>query len=214
MINIVINDEDSFYRFGLLKLLQGLFSLGESDFILSDKLDAATIHNIDIIVMNFSVGETVICHKVLKSRKKGSLLIGVYPEQKDPRFAKLPLCIKQSVFIARNDSIKSVTDKIHLAFKNSDAMRGRKYSVNCLDCSCRVLSRQQVKIAAGFFHGQGTKEIAELLSINIKTVSAHKRQIMQKYDLDCDSELLTLLNRMGHKHNMRYLFNGRLIFTV
>ncbi len=55
---------------------------------------------------------------------------------------------------------------------------------------------------------------APSLSINAKTVSAHKRQIMQKYDLDCDFELLTLLNRMGHQQNMRYLFSERLIFIV
>ena len=214
MMNVVINDKDLFFRFGLLKLLQQIFSLAETDFIVSDKLDATTVHDVDVIVMNFSVGETVICHQVLKKRKKKSLLIGIYPEKKNPRFARLPLCVKNSVFIARDDSIKAITDKIHFVAKSLTVSREGEYAFSCLDCACRVLSLQQMKIAVGFFHGQDTKQIAKVLSINAKTVSAHKRQIMQKYDLDCDFELLTLLNRMGHQQNMRYLFSERLIFIV
>lgn len=98
MMNVVINDKDLFFRFGLLKLLQQIFSLAETDYIVSDKLDATTVHDVDVIVMNFSVGETVICHQVLKKRKKKSLLIGIYPEKKilgsqDYR------CVSRTVFL-------------------------------------------------------------------------------------------------------------------
>lgn len=212
-MNVVINDKDSFFRFGLLKLLQQIFSLAETDFIVSDKLDATTVHDVDVIVMNFSVGETVICHQVLKKGRK-KFIDRHLSGEKNPRFARLPLCVKNSVFIARDDSIKAITDKIHFAAKSLTVSREGEYAFSCLDCACRVLSPQQMKIAVGFFHGQDTKQIAKVLSINAKTVSAHKRQIMQKYDLDCDFELLTLLNRMGHQQNMRYLFSERLIFIV
>ncbi|EOK5539741.1 hypothetical protein ACM6T0_004490 [Enterobacter kobei] len=74
MMNVVINDKDLFFRFGLLKLLQQIFSLAETDFIVSDKLDATTVHDVDVIVMNFSVGETVICHQVPKKKEENKFI--------------------------------------------------------------------------------------------------------------------------------------------
>lgn len=71
----------------------------------------------------------------------------------------------------------------------------------CLQCKYRALSPQQLTIAKYLLHGKDNVGIAKSLKLSVKTVSAHKRLMMSKFNLNSDCELLQFLNNLK-KHDL------------
>jgi len=67
--------------------------------------------------------------------------------------------------------------------------------MKCLKGKCRKLTSQQYSIIKFMLDGNDIQDIADLLDISAKTVSAHKRMIMTKFNLNSDYELLQLFNK-------------------
>ncbi|MDN6632213.1 MAG: helix-turn-helix transcriptional regulator [Enterobacterales bacterium] len=54
------------------------------------------------------------------------------------------------------------------------------------------LSLQEIKIISYISHGFTIARIANILGLSVKTVSAHKRRVMRKFNIKNNVELITL----------------------
>lgn len=194
MINVIIDDKNSLYRHGLESLFREIFR-GASfrPLTVGTTLDPYTVAKADIIVKYLTPGESRLCHPLFLHRKRANLLVGVYEGNKDPSRGVLPLCFRNTIFIHRADPINSISQQIKTAWFHSQRVIPLFFERNCSDCRYMQLSAQQLKIATQIYAGANIEQIARFLDINGKNVSAHKRGLMNKFNLTSDFELVNLI---------------------
>lgn len=193
-MKIVIEESDALYRHGMEQLLKKIFASQGNAAIEIEKLTPTNLLNADIIVKRYDAGIKYICQPLIRKRKANSLIIGVYEGDRDDINSGLPLCISNIVFINRRESVVKAKDIIMQGWEECHS-RPRSYNhLMCVSCKHRTLTSQQVLVAAHFYRGYSPQKTAEILNINYKTVGAHKRMIMTKFDLETDYDLLNFIN--------------------
>jgi len=200
MLQIVMSDKNTTYQKGMEILLENIFLHEEGKLVEFLTLTEANVAIADIIVKYFEPGESYLCNPILRNRKATSLLIGIYQGTNKPHIGEMPLCVNNMVFINRTESLSKTRVLIVRGWENSTKTAYKNIRRNCQSCLHRTLSPQQVKVAAHFYRGFNTEKIASDLQLNVKTVCAHKRMIMTKFNLYSDCELLHFLN--GLKNQM------------
>lgn len=201
MLNIAIDDSDSLYRNGMEIFLEELFLKEKKEPVQFDSLTKSNATQVDVVVISFSAGDEYICQPLLKYRSKPGFIIGIYDGDKSPYHHELPLCIKNIVFINRAESLNMVYEQVVKAWKYNIENPVFLHYNKCLQCKYRALSPQQLTIAKYLLRGNDIVDIAKSLELSVKTVSAHKRLMMSKFNLKSDCELLQFLNNLK-KHNM------------
>ncbi|HKN05882.1 MAG TPA: helix-turn-helix transcriptional regulator [Buttiauxella sp.] len=198
MLNIAIDDSNTFYRYGLERFLENIFFLEKNKVVKFQALTKFNIKEADVVVQSFVAGEEYSCHYKLKYRSKPGLVIGLYEKERGKILSELPNCIRNVVIVNRTDSLSDCRDKIISAWDEvaTQPQPQAKHYRKCFSCKYLTLTSQQVTIAKKMLHGQDISQIAQALGINVKTVSAHKRLIMQKFNLRNNFELMHLLYNM------------------
>lgn len=193
MLNIAVEDSDSLYRNGMEIFLKEIFLEEQNEPLQINSLNRANATQADIIVKSFVAGAEYVCQPMLKHRMKPGVIIGIYDGDESPHHNELPLCIKNIVFINRSEPLSTAREQVIQAWKdnveNAKPLNGKK----CLKCKYRTLTPQQITIAKHLLRGYDIIDIAKLLKIHVKTVSAHKRLMMSKFNLNSDCELLHFL---------------------
>jgi DNA-binding CsgD family transcriptional regulator len=210
MLRIIVEDRYTLYKKGMEILLEQIFLCEEDERIEFMSLTEDNVAMADVIVKNFDPGESYICNPLLRERKAASLLIGIYEGSANPHFGTLPLCVKNIVFINRAESLCKAMTLIMRGWENCMLVGNKNTQPNCLHCLHRTLSPQQVRVAENFYRGFTPEGIASNLQLNVKTVCAHKRKIMAKFDLYSDCELLHFLNGLKKQKLMPNLFSESL----
>jgi DNA-binding CsgD family transcriptional regulator len=196
MLNIAIDDANNFYRYGLECFLEDLFANENNKGVHFEALTKFNINKADVVVQSYVAGEEYACHSKLKYRNKPGLIIGLYDQGRGDFIADLPTCIKNVIFIYRTDSVSDCREKIISAWDEIPLLSGVKDYKKCFHCKYLTLTPQQIVIARKMLQGQDLSQIAISLGINVKTVSAHKRLIMHKFNLHTDFELLRFFNSL------------------
>lgn len=207
MLQIVIGDKNTLYQKGMENFLEQIFLHEEGRLIELLTLTEAHVAIADIIVKYFEPGESYICNPILRERKPDSLLLGIYEGNTNPHIGELPLCVNNIVFINRAESLIKTRAAIVRGWGDSTLAGCKNIRRNCQYCLHRTLSPQQVKVAAHFYRGYNTEKIASDLQLNVKTVYAHKRMIMTKFNLYSDCELLHFLNGLKDQKLTQNLFS-------
>lgn len=198
MISILIKDSNSLFSHGLQVFLKELF---KRDF--SQKVSFVvdyTPENIaaaDVIVLSLCRGERYTCSPELRSRKKG-VIIGLINEEE--AVGPSPSCFEDITYINRGSSLSEMAGKIGAVWKKWLASAQFKQCFSCVSCSCRQMSSRQLQIMALYYKGLTVKQIAFKMGLNHKSVSAYKYQVMNKYNLRNDTELLAFLNVLANKN--------------
>ncbi|OAT31828.1 hypothetical protein M975_1718 [Buttiauxella brennerae ATCC 51605] len=200
MLNIAIDDSDSLYRNGMEIFLEELFLEEQNEPVQFNPLTKTNSIQADVIVKSFVAGAEYICQPMLKYRSRPGLIIGIYDGEKTPYHNELPLCIKNVVFINRAEPLNTAREQVVQAWRNNIENPESLPCKKCLKCKYRSLTPQQLTIAKLLLRGHDIIGIAELLELNVKTISAHKRLMMSKFNLHSDCELLLFLNNLK-KHN-------------
>ena len=204
MLNITLDVNDFYFSYGLESLLRESEGLSEHEVNISYGLDDKSVGHADIIVTTFLAGEAYICHDIFKKRKPGGWLICIFSGKIPPRLTSLPSCFNDAIFISRYDDISALVNNL---VKYNNKKLNREGAIDkCLNCNCRNLTGKQLKIATYIYCGLESKKIADNLSIDIKTVYAHKKQLMQKFDLSTDYELFEFLTLLKNKTSFSNTF--------
>jgi len=200
MLNIAVDDSDSLYRNGMEMFLEELFLEEQNEPVQFNSLTKSNATQVDVIVKSFVPGAEYICQPMLKYRSKPGVIIGIYDGDKSPYHDELPLCIKNIVFINRSEPLETAREQVIQAWNENVEKPSTLACKKCLKCKYRTLTPQQVTIAKHMLKGCDIIDIEKSLKINVKTVSAHKRLMMNKFNLSSDCELLQFLNNL-RKHN-------------
>lgn len=214
MLKIAIEETDALFRNGFEMLLKELFMDEECHEIYIQELDSFNVSNADVIVKNYTSGMHFVCQPMIRRRKPNNLIIGLYEGTVIPDFTLLPLCISNIVFINRNDSVLNIQEKIRLGWQRCNTNPHHVNHMSCLSCRHRSLTRQQVVIAGHFYRGYSPQQMAKILNINPKTVCAHKRAIMDKFNLSSDCELLIFCNSLIKNKYSAGLFKIAMVHHV
>lgn len=198
MINIILDDSDSFYRLGMQTLLSSIFS---REIAFTTALTPQSVATADVMVMGLSHGEISVCHPLLHARKKNSLLIGLYEGKVIPQYDALPLCFKNIIFINRREPIAQIKKSVKQGWESCREDPVIIHQWKCQSCRHKTLSPQQINVAKHYYHGASAEQISQILRISVKTVFTHKRMIMSKFDLHSDYELFTLFNVIKSLNN-------------
>lgn len=205
MIKIIIEHDDAFFRLAIEELLNQIFiNQLEKPTFMPNEVGTRSIALADMIIMEFKPGEIFICHPALHTRKKNSLIIGVYDNASKLRAIGLPLCFKDMILINRSEALSRIKQKIITGWESCRHKNLTANNWNCRDCGHKTFSTQQIRFIKLYYYGTAIEEIAQSLDISQKTVYAHKRMIMHKFGLRTDYELLTLLNVLKR---LKYSFN-------
>ncbi|RJT27989.1 LuxR family transcriptional regulator [Buttiauxella izardii] len=196
MLNIAFEDTNALYRKGMELFLKDVFSGEQNKNVKFNSLTSVNSPHVDIIVKNFVAGAEYVCQPILKFRRKPGLIIGITDGEKNCHHNDLPLCIKNIVFVHRSESLNSIRENVTRAWKDNLQNQNFLQVKKCLQCKYRTLTPQQVTIAKHLLRGCDIMDIAELMNVNVKTVSAHKRLMMRKFNLSSDCELLQFLNNL------------------
>lgn len=201
MCNILINTNNNMLLHGLTLLFKQVFnSFVKENEINIHEFTQDAISDADIVVMPFIAGESTICHQFLQARKANSLMIVFYDGENPHINNELPLCFNNTVFIKRVETIHNIVKLIRQGWEYRDNNIIEPYKRDCFSCKHRTLSEQQIKLVDSFYLGENTSDIAKKLNVKTKTVYAHKRIIMKKYNVSNDFELISLLHHIKNNY--------------
>ena len=210
MIRVLIDDDNAFYREGLWHFIKKNFT--SSDYGTLELLETSqeNLAASDIVVKIFQNGGTQVCHHELLHRKANSLLIAVCSEAAQPPLSRLPDCLKSVLFVSRREALNALSLKVLQAWKHVQFEEERVR--NCQECQALYFSPQEEKVVRYICLGFSVERIAWILSLNIKTVSSHKRSVMHKFNLNSDAELLTLMKL--YEERLTYVSGRRRLFYL
>ncbi|KFC81314.1 LuxR C-terminal-related transcriptional regulator [Buttiauxella agrestis] len=210
MLNIAVDDSDALYRTGMELLLKELFLSEQNKSVKFSLLTKTNAIQADVIVKSFVPGAEYVCQPILKFRSKPGLIIGIVDGDKKPYHDVLPLCVKDIIFIHRSEPLSTARYNVINGWNESLQKPSKVNCKKCLQCKYRTLTPQQSIIAKYFLRGNDIVDIAKLLQINVKTVSAHKRLMMSKFNLNSDCELLRFLKNLKMHNPPVHLFIDKL----
>jgi DNA-binding CsgD family transcriptional regulator len=199
MLKIVFDETDLIYRQGMEALFNQIPLDGGDGGVEFNSLTTISAMIADVVVKSFVPGEEYTCQSILKFRTRPGIIIGLHERKSVPRPSDLPLCITNITFVRRADSLSKVTGQIIQAWKERNVKSSNMPWLKCIECKCRKLTLQQQEIIKCMLDNKDTPDTAELLDISSKTVSAHKRTIMNKFNLKSNCEVLQLFNKHSIK---------------
>jgi DNA-binding CsgD family transcriptional regulator len=195
MLNIAFDETDLIYRQGMETLFNQIHLDGAGEGIEFNSLTIINATVADVVIKSFVPGEEYICQPTLKFRTKPGVIIGLHEGRNIPHPSELPLCITKIIFVRRADSLNNVKDKIIQAWNERNVESSNQSWAKCIECKRRKLTSQQHEIIKYMLNNKDTQNTAELLDISPKTVSTHKRTIMNKFNLKSDCEVLQLFSK-------------------
>jgi DNA-binding NarL/FixJ family response regulator len=198
--SVLLADDHKIVRHGLRKILEDEFTevtVGEAsrDFEIYEQLDKIKW---DIIILDISLpGKSGL--EVLKDIKSVHphipvLILSMYPEE---QFALRVMKSGAAGYVRKDSAPEELVDAV------SEILSGRKYySPAVMDLLSdnvkrgakselsEILSDREYEIFMLIAQGKTVSEIAEILSLSVKTVSTHRSHILEKTKLKNNADIV------------------------
>lgn len=205
MINVLIKEVDALYQYGLMALVTELFkNEGAENVNFLGGYEHNNIRQADIIIFSLKKGEHFTCFPELKHAYTGSM-IGITDADVIPSYF-LPICIRNMLFLKRDATVDSIRQTIRQAWISHTTLFETVTEKFCGGCKQKMLSLQELRVMAGFYHAQSATEIAKKMKLMPKTIYTHKYAVMHKFNLKSEHELLEFLNSLMEKRCNPNLF--------
>ncbi|MEM6162498.1 LuxR C-terminal-related transcriptional regulator [Erwinia sp. P6884] len=190
-------DDDYYFRLGISEIIgETLISCIDIEF--SSGFDSETLKNADVILISVSRWRIFMCQPAYRFRKKGSVLLVFVDRTESIISEQLPVCYQSLTVIDRTASLKIVREKMVNAWKSARAEQSKTYKpTDCIRCSYARMSLVQLRVISYLKNGHTVRQTAESLGLSVKTVYAHKYNVMKKYDLKGDYDFHSLLNNLS-----------------
>lgn len=198
--SVLLADDHNIVRLGLRKILEEEFpevTVGEAsrDFEIFEQIDKAKW---DIVILDISMpgksGLDIL--KDIKSLKPELpvLILSMYPEE---QFALRVMKSGASGYVRKDSAPEELVDAVN------EILSGKKYYspavMNILSDSVKkggktdlseILSDREYEIFMLIAQGKTVSEIAEILSLSVKTVSTHRTHILEKTKLKNNADII------------------------
>ncbi|WP_428944977.1 helix-turn-helix domain-containing protein [Pantoea sp. FN060301] len=190
-------DEDYYFRLGISEIIGGTL-LSCIDIEFSSGFDSETLKSADVIVISVSRWRLFMCQPAYRYRKKGSVLLVFIDRAENIVSEQLPVCYQSLTVIERTEPVSKVREKIIKAWRIAHAEQSKSYKpTDCMRCSYARMSLVQLRVISYLKNGNTVRQTAETLGLSVKTVYAHKYNVMKKYDLKGDYDFHSLLNNLS-----------------
>jgi len=207
MIKVLIVDDHTIVREGLRQILEET-----SDIVVNDEassaqevIDKVWNNSYDVVLLDISLpgrsGLDVL--KQLKSIKPDLpiLILSMHPEE---QYAIRSLRAKASGYLTKESASEELIDAIRKVAK------GRKYITSSLaeklafeledngrSASHEKLSDREFQVMCMIASGKRVKEIADALSLSVKTISTYRARILKKMNMRNNSQLIHYAIKSG-----------------
>lgn len=200
MIKILIHTSDNFLHIGIKSILNEVFSKINKQIDFSENYDNDKLIS-DIIIISFHHGEKRgFIPSLLKVAKKSIIVLIDSLSIKDKY---IPLCYQNVIFISLTEPISKLSDLIFYNWMDSKNQKKSTFSYNCSACRYSSLSKKDALVIDKIISGDRIIDIASDLGINYKTVCSHKYNVMAKFNLKNNYELITYMNQFtGHNGDL------------
>lgn len=196
-VKVVCTDEDYYFRLGISVILEEIL-LSSVDIDLSSGFDSESLKEADFIILSVSRWRLFMCQPAYRYRKKGSVLLVFVDRTESIISEQLPVCYQSLTVIERTESVKKAREKMIMAWEKAHAEASKIYRpTDCIRCSYARMSLVQLRVMSYLKNGSTVRETAESLGLSVKTIYAHKYNVMKKYDLKGDREFHSLLNNIS-----------------
>lgn len=196
-VNIICPNENYYFKLGIAHIIREAVLCDATLHFLTGA-GSDTLQKADIIIVNISQWRLFMCQPAYRYRKAGSVLL-VFADGDDSfTIENLPICYRAMTVVARGESVRRVTKKIAQAWMRAQDEELPPYlPTDCLRCSYTRLSLVQLQVLSFLKSGRSVRQIAHCLGLSIKTVYAHKYNVMHKFDLRGEHQFHSFLNDLS-----------------
>lgn len=190
-LRVIFEDDDRAYVQGLCLLLEEIF-IYHGIKLQCINNESSIISPADIYVVYLMAGMEKICRPEFKLRKENCVFIFISEGLNNPDIHMLPVCIQNNIFLRRNESLDVVRYKLRYAWSY---LRQKHFDAEdlCRHCQPVSLTKAELLVAQNICRGYTLNQIALATLSTPKTISTHKRNIMNKLNLHSDVELLNFI---------------------
>jgi len=197
VITLICRDENYYFRSGISEIIkESLLSSCKVEFL--TEYDSESLSKADFIIMNALQWRLFMCQPAYRYRKPGGVLL-VFMEHTDvidP--ASLPVCYQSLTAIGRYEAVRQVRDKITRAWLAAHDPEAKTFAQSdCIKCNVNRISLVQLQVMSFLKRGKTVRQIATILGLSVKTIYAHKYNVMRKFDLKGEQELHLFLNDLS-----------------
>lgn len=196
-VKVICTDEDYYFRLGISEILEETL-LSRVDIAFSSGFDSESLKDADFIILSVSRWRLFMCQPAYRYRKKGSVLLVFVDRTESIISEQLPVCYQSLTVIDRHESVTKTREKMITAWENAHTEASTIYRpTDCIRCNYARMSLVQLRVMSYLKNGRTVRETAESLGLSVKTIYAHKYNVMKKYDLKGDREFHSLLNNIS-----------------
>lgn len=194
---IICTDENYYFRFGISEIIkEAMLSCTSVQFLTG--VDRENLQKADLIVVNVSQWRLLMCQPAYRYRKPESILLVFVDSVEDIKSESLPVCYQALTVIARFETVRQAREKItHAWLKAQDAANRAYMPTDCMQCSYARISLVQLQVLSFLRKGKSVRQIAHNMGLSVKTIYAHKYNVMRKFDLKGERELHSFLNDLS-----------------
>lgn len=198
---IVVADPQPIVRLGIGRLLEGAgMEVSEAVADPPEALKAAIEGRPDLVLteLAFHNGESGL-HLIRRIRDQvGALPVLVFSDRDETLYAERALRAGSSGYVMKGAPLPELLQAIRRVAEGelhvSDRIRGslvqRVARGGRAEHPLGVLTDRELEVFHLLGHGRTTREVAEALSLSVKTIDTHRGKIMRKLDLAGPNDLL------------------------
>ncbi len=192
-VNVVCTDDNYFFRLGISKVIEeALLSDAEVKFL--SGFDSHNLRQADFILINVSQWRLYMCQPAYRERKPGSIILVFTDDFGEKIKNPLPFCYQSLLVVSKRDSVRLITEKITKAWLNTQGRVMGYLPSDCLRCEFARITVVQLQVLSFLKKGYSVIQTAKRLDLSVKTIYAHKYNVMRKFALKGDKEFNAFIN--------------------
>jgi len=196
-VKVICTDDNYYFRLGISKVIEeALLSHVNVEFLAT--FDSENLRVADFMLVNVSQWRLFMCQPAYRYRKAGSVLL-VFADRVDSMASsQLPVCYQSLTLIVRSDTVRQIREKITSAWLIANDDETHIFTpADCMKCHYARISLIQLQVMSFLKKGFSINQTAKNLGLSVKTIYAHKYNVMRKYELKGDYEFYSFLNDLS-----------------
>ena len=203
-INLLITDDHMLVREAWASILNNdpRFSVVASCGSAEEAIERARILKPDVVMMDINLPGIggIEATKTIRTVSPDSKVLGISLHNL-PSFAKKMICNGASGYITKNSSPTEMFKAIHEVYAGRKficaeikTILSERFIANEIPNKSKCLSHREMAVIQELKKGLSSKEIAANLFISVKTVQAHRHNVLKKLDLKNTASLVNFIN--------------------
>jgi two-component system invasion response regulator UvrY len=200
-MRIFLIDSEPIFRQGLKTIIgteHDLTVVGEADNC-RDLLEATK--NVDLVILDGELDSIALLTSLQKNRCRGRPFVLVLTKHNEEQHAVQMLKAGVDGYLYKSDPPETVLIAIRKIAKGgkyvpNEVAETLIFAMNGVNGSSR-LSHREYQVLYLFASGMGMSEIAEHLSLSVKTVSTYRFRLLEKLNLKSNAQLMRYAFKQG-----------------